>query len=92
MRISGIESEAEFGFAALRQLVLPFLASLDDLPEPRRQPLAAALGCGPTGAPDRFLVGSPHSPCYRGRELDRKLADLLEALDIPASRALAGRP
>jgi hypothetical protein len=27
-----------------------------------------------------------------GRELDRKLADLLEALDVPAGRALTGRP
>ena len=57
LRVAGIESEAELGFAALHQLLLPFLGSLDALPEPQRQALATALGRGPAGPPDRFLVG-----------------------------------
>jgi hypothetical protein len=55
--VSGVQSETELGFAALHQLLVPFLAGVDDLPEPQRQALESAFGLkrGPT--PDRFFVG-----------------------------------
>jgi DNA-binding CsgD family transcriptional regulator len=56
VRVLGIESEAELGFAALHQLVLPFQAGLDSLPEPQRDALAGALGLRRSDPPDRFLL------------------------------------
>src|SRR5215470_11179204 len=57
VRLVGIESETELGFAALHQLLLPFLGRLDLLPGPQRHALATALGLCDGGPPDRFLVG-----------------------------------
>jgi len=56
-RLSGIESETELGFAALHQLLVPFLGRLDALPRPQGQALATAFGLRDGGPPDRFLVG-----------------------------------
>src|SRR6516165_5499676 len=38
----GVQSEAELAFAGLHQLLIPFLAGVDDLPEPQRQALESA--------------------------------------------------
>src|SRR5215467_5179525 len=57
VRLVGIESETELGFAALHQLLLPFLGRLDLLPGPQRDALSTALGLRGGGPPDRFLVG-----------------------------------
>jgi DNA-binding CsgD family transcriptional regulator len=57
VRLVGIESEAELGFAALHQLLVPYLAGLDSLPVPLRQALATAFGMRDGSPPDRFLVG-----------------------------------
>jgi DNA-binding CsgD family transcriptional regulator len=57
VRIVGIESEAELGFAALHQLLVPYLGDLESLPGPLRQALATAFGIRAGGPPDRFLVG-----------------------------------
>jgi DNA-binding CsgD family transcriptional regulator len=56
-RLAGIESETELGFAALHQLLLPFLDKLDSLPQPQHRALATAFGLSGGGPPDRFLVG-----------------------------------
>ena len=56
-RISGVEAEQEFGFAALHRLLLPFLGDLEDLPEPQRTALRAAFGLLDRTPPDRFMVG-----------------------------------
>jgi DNA-binding CsgD family transcriptional regulator len=56
-RLVGIESEAELGFAALHQLLVPYLAELESLPGPLRRALATAFGISEGGPPDRFLVG-----------------------------------
>jgi hypothetical protein len=56
VRVLGIESEAELGFAALHQLVLPFAAGLGSLPVPQRDALAGALGLRRANSPDRFLL------------------------------------
>ncbi len=57
VRIVGIESEAELGFAALHQILVPYLGDLESLPGPLQQALATAFGIREGGPPDRFLVG-----------------------------------
>ncbi|MFK8844125.1 AAA family ATPase [Streptomyces sp. Ac-502] len=51
----GVESEAELPFAALHQLLLPLLGSMDRLPPPQSVALRSAFGLQSTPA-DRFLV------------------------------------
>ena len=57
VRVVGVESEMELGFAALHQLVLPFVPAFDQLPPPQRDALACAFGLVAGNAPDAFLVG-----------------------------------
>jgi DNA-binding CsgD family transcriptional regulator len=58
LETTGVESEARLPFAGLRELVLPFLDRLDELPEVQRHALEMALGLAPRDAvPDVFLVG-----------------------------------
>ena len=57
VRLVGIESEIGLSFAALHQLLVPFLGGLDSLPGPLRHALATAFGLRDGGPPDRFLVG-----------------------------------
>jgi DNA-binding CsgD family transcriptional regulator len=57
IRQVGIESEIELGFAALHQLLIPFLSDLGRLPEPQRDAIGSAFGLLTAAPPDRFLVG-----------------------------------
>src|SRR5258708_13782979 len=52
----GGESEAEFAFAGLHQLLRPVIGALAHLPEAQRQTLEAALGLGGHLKPDSFHV------------------------------------
>jgi DNA-binding CsgD family transcriptional regulator len=52
----GVESEAEFAFAGLHQLLRPVIGALGRLPESQRQTLEAALGLGVDVKPDTFRV------------------------------------
>jgi DNA-binding CsgD family transcriptional regulator len=52
----GVESEAEFAFAGLHQLLRPVIGALAQLPESQRQALEAALGLGVDLKPDSFRV------------------------------------
>src|SRR5579862_8998343 len=56
VRISGIETEQEFGFAALHRLLLPFLNDLGQIPVSQHVALRSAFGLLDGGPPDRFLV------------------------------------
>jgi hypothetical protein len=56
-RVTGVESEMDLGFAAVHQLLVPFLGGLERLPEPQREALESAFGMAVGPAPDRFLVG-----------------------------------
>src|SRR5260221_10216209 len=47
----------ELSFAALHQLVRPFLPALGRLPGPQQHALGSAFGLSEGAAPDRFLVG-----------------------------------
>ena len=57
VRAVGIEFEMELGFAALHQLLVPFLGRLERLPAPQRDALGAAFGLVAGTPPDLFLVG-----------------------------------
>jgi DNA-binding CsgD family transcriptional regulator len=57
VRVVGIESEMELGFAGLDQLVRPFLPAVDHLPPPQRRALESALGLVEGPPSDCFLVG-----------------------------------
>ena len=52
----GVESEAEFAFAGLHQLLRPVIGGLAQLPDSQRQALDAALGLGGDLEPDPFRV------------------------------------
>jgi DNA-binding CsgD family transcriptional regulator len=53
----GVEPERGLGYAALHQLLVPFLSGLDELALPQRDALASAFGLVNAGSPDKFLVG-----------------------------------
>ncbi|MCS5717719.1 LuxR family transcriptional regulator [Herbiconiux sp. CPCC 205763] len=55
--ICGVESETQFAFAALHQLVASMLDRAVALPDPQQAALSVALGLRSGDAPDRFLVG-----------------------------------
>ncbi|HEY1634750.1 MAG TPA: LuxR family transcriptional regulator [Acidimicrobiales bacterium] len=55
-RVAGVESETSLGFAALHQLLVPFMAGVELLPPPQRQALGVAFGLVTGEAPDPFLV------------------------------------
>jgi len=57
LRVVGIESEMRLGFAALHQLLTPFLDDIDSLPRPQARALEAAFGMTDETASDPFLVG-----------------------------------
>lgn len=57
VRVVGIESEMELGFAALHQVLNRFAEGIDALPPPQARALRAAFGFSDDAAPDRFLVG-----------------------------------
>jgi predicted ATPase len=52
----GVESEAEFAFAGLHQLLRPVIGALAQLPDSQRQTLEAALGLGVDHKPDPYRV------------------------------------
>lgn len=57
VRLSGVESEMEFAYAALHQLCAPMLDRLPNLPAPQHDAVLTALGLDPGPPPDRFLIG-----------------------------------
>lgn len=92
IRLVGIESEAELGFAALHQLLLPFLGRLDLLPGPQRNALGTALGLSDGGPPDRFLVALASLTVLSGAATERPLlcvVDDAQWLDQESAAVLA---
>ena len=56
VRAAGVQSEMEFAFAGLHQLLAPMLDRLERLPVPQREALRTVFGISAGPAPDRFLV------------------------------------
>ena len=56
LRSTGVQSEAEIPFAALHQLVRPYLALVDNLPKPQAAALRGAFGMTFDRADDAFLT------------------------------------
>jgi DNA-binding CsgD family transcriptional regulator len=56
LRSAGIESESEFPFAAVHQLVRPVWDHVVDLPTRQRVAVDGAFGLGPASGDDGFLV------------------------------------
>ncbi|HWH14731.1 MAG TPA: LuxR family transcriptional regulator [Miltoncostaeaceae bacterium] len=58
LRARGIETEAEFAFSGLHDVLRPVLALRMDLPGPQRAALEGALALGPPAGHDRFAVSA----------------------------------
>jgi DNA-binding CsgD family transcriptional regulator len=56
VRAAGIQSEMEFAFAGLHQLLAPMLDRVGRLPVPQQEALRTAFGISAGPVPDRFLV------------------------------------
>jgi DNA-binding CsgD family transcriptional regulator len=56
-RISGVEAEQAFGFAALHRLLVPFMHQAGLLPPPQRTALETAFGLSQERPADLFMVG-----------------------------------
>jgi DNA-binding CsgD family transcriptional regulator len=57
IRISGVQAEQAFGFAALHRLLVPCMRQVEMLPPPQRKALETAFGRRQESPPDRFMVG-----------------------------------
>ncbi|WP_280258492.1 helix-turn-helix transcriptional regulator [Nocardia wallacei] len=57
LRATSVETEAEFGYATLHQLLLPVLNRIDRLPTPQSDALQIVFGLAAGPAPERFAVG-----------------------------------
>jgi DNA-binding CsgD family transcriptional regulator len=77
--VTGVESETGLAFAALHQLLLPFLAGLSGLPAPQRNALGTAFGLtAGTTSPDRFLVGLAVLGLFDGAAAARPLLVIVD--------------
>jgi DNA-binding CsgD family transcriptional regulator len=56
VRAAGVQSEMEFAFAGLHQLLAPMLNRMDRLPVPQRDALRTVFGISVGPPPDRFMV------------------------------------
>jgi DNA-binding CsgD family transcriptional regulator len=57
VRTVAVESEMALGFAAVHQLLVPFLHTVDRLPDPQRRALGVAFGLESGPPADLFMVG-----------------------------------
>jgi DNA-binding CsgD family transcriptional regulator len=56
-RVSGVEAESQYSFAALHRLLVPFLGGLSKLPGAQRDALRSAFGLTSQAHADVYLVG-----------------------------------
>ena len=56
VHVAGVQSEMDFAFAGLHQLLAPMLDYLEQLPVPQREALRTVFGLSEGPVPDRFLV------------------------------------
>jgi DNA-binding CsgD family transcriptional regulator len=55
---TGVESESEFAYAGLHQLLWPLLDKVGEIPQPQAAALKGALGLDKPAGEDRFLIGA----------------------------------
>jgi DNA-binding CsgD family transcriptional regulator len=90
--VIGIESEIDLEFAALHQLMIPFITGIEDLPGPQRQALRVAFGMDEGPPPDRFLVGLAALTLLASTAEERPLLCLMDDaqwLDTESAHVLA---
>ena len=89
--VTGVEWESDLAFAGLHGLLWPIVDELDGVPEPQREPLAAALGLAPGEGRDRFLVSAGALSLLAAAAESRPilcLVDDAQWLDIPSAHSL----
>src|SRR5260370_3518596 len=80
----------ELSFAAVHQLLRPFLARLDILPAPQGAALRLAFGMAEGQAPDRFLVGLAALGLLAGQATSKPLLCLVDDAHCLAQESAAG--
>src|ERR1700755_2071820 len=78
LHAGGVESEMELTYAALRQLCMPLLDRLDQLPPPQRDALGVAFGLTAGPAPDRLVIGLAVLSLFSDAAEDRPLVCLVD--------------
>ena len=89
--VTGVEWESDLAFAGLHGLLWPIVGELDGVPEPQREPLAAALGLAPGEGRDRFLVSAGALSLLAAAAESRPilcLVDDAQWLDVPSAHSL----
>jgi DNA-binding CsgD family transcriptional regulator len=77
-RAVGIESEMELSFAALHQLVTPFMPGVHSIPRPQGDALRAAFGLATAKPNDRFLVGLATLSLLASAAVDQPILCLID--------------
>jgi DNA-binding CsgD family transcriptional regulator len=80
LRGSGVEAEADLGFSALNQLLLPLHARLPRLDEAHRDALSVALGLGTGPPPGRGAMTDATVALLRAVTVERPLLIILDDL------------
>jgi DNA-binding CsgD family transcriptional regulator len=91
-RANGVEGEMELPFAALQHLCAPFLALVEQLPQPQRDALSVAFGLSAGPSPSAFLVGLAVLGVLSEAAAEQPLlvaVDDAQWLDRASARALA---
>jgi DNA-binding CsgD family transcriptional regulator len=92
VRVAGVQSEMEFAFAGLHQLLTPMLDHLEQLPVPQRDALRTVFGISAGPPPDRFLVALAVLSLLSETAGDRPLVCVVDDeqwLDQASAQALA---
>ena len=92
LRAVGIESESEFAFAAVHQLLRPLLGEVARLPPRQRAALEAAFGMATTAGGDRLLVSLGVLSLLSDATVSRPVLCLIDDaqwLDAPSAEAVS---
>src|SRR6204780_338113 len=91
VRVSGLQSEMEFAFAGLHQVLAPMLDRLERLPAPQAEALRTVFGISAGPPPDRFLVALAVLSLLAETAADRPLVCVIDDehwLDQASAQAL----